>query len=117
MTDSGAARHSHLRHHQTMFSHADVVRDLHEVVDFGSFADGCRSQRASVYGDVGPDFHVVLQDDVPDLWHFAMDSGVKHIAKTVGANNRASVNAHALAHVGLIVNDDVGEKPRLGADD
>jgi hypothetical protein len=58
-----------------------------------------------------------VKDDVADLRHFAMDAGVGHVAESVGADDRAGVNAHALADLGLIVNDDVGKKPRLGADD
>ena len=107
--DFGAARNADLRDHQTVFPNGDVVGDLHQVVDLGAFADDGRPQRAAVNGDVGADFHVVLDDDVADLRDFAMDAGVEDVAKTVGANDGASMDAHAPADLCLGVKDDVGK--------
>ena len=108
--DLGAAGNADLRDDQAILPNGHVVRDLHEVVDFGAFADDRRPQRAAVNGDVGADFHVVVNDDVADLRHFAMDAGVENIAKTVGPDHRAGMDPHALADLCLIIQDDVREK-------
>ena len=52
---------------QAAAADADVVRDLHEVVDLGAFADDRVGHRAAIDGGVGADLDVVLDDDAADL--------------------------------------------------
>ena len=73
----------------------DVVGDLHEVVDFGAFADDGGAKRAAVNRHVGADFNVVVNDNLADLRNFSVDAAVRDVAKAVGANDRARVDANA----------------------
>ena len=50
---------------------ADVVRDLHQIVDLGAFADDGITGRAAVDRGIGADFHVVLDDDPPASAEFS----------------------------------------------
>src|SRR5207237_10785352 len=92
-----AARDADLRDNQAMFADLDVVRDLHEVVNLRAPADfGC-AERAAIHGHVRADLNVVADDDVADLRHLAVKAPVQHIAVTVRADDRAGVDADALA--------------------
>ena len=52
---------------QVMFTDGAVVRDLYEIVDFGSLADSGRSIGASVDGGISTDFYVVFDFDPAEL--------------------------------------------------
>ena len=46
---------------------ADIVGDLHEIVDLGAFADDRVGHRAAIDRGVGADLDIVLDDDAADL--------------------------------------------------
>src|ERR1700691_678672 len=58
-----AARYTGLPGDQAVSSDADVVGDLHKVVDLGAFADDGITGRAAVDGRVSAYFHVILDND------------------------------------------------------
>ena len=80
-------------------------------------ANDRRPKRAPVNRHVGPDFHVVVDDDQADLRHFAMDARVKHVAESIRADHRPGMNADALANLGQRIKNDPGKQIRLRADD
>ena len=65
-TDPGDA---HLRHDQTGFPDAHVVRDLHEVVDLRPRADDRVVDAPAVDRRVRADLDVVLDDAAADMWN------------------------------------------------
>ena len=84
-----------------------VVPDLHEVVDLRALADDRRPERAAINRHVRADLHVVAEDDVADLRHFAVHPCVQHVAKSVRADDRAGMDPHALAEFGARIKRDV----------
>src|SRR5437899_173973 len=92
-----AARDSHLRDDNAVFSDDHVVRDLHQVVDLRAPADDGGPQRPPVDRDVRPDLHVVVNHDVADLRHFTMNPLMEHVTESIRADDRAGVNGDALA--------------------
>ena len=48
---------------------ADVMGDLHEIVDLGALADDRIGHGAAIDGGVGADLDIVLDDDPADLRH------------------------------------------------
>ena len=101
---------------QGAFADFDVVRDLHEVVDLGAFANDRWAQRTAVNRHVRADFHVVADDDVADLRHLAVNAAVLHITETVRANHRAGMNAHAPADFRVRINGDVRKQVHVVAE-
>src|SRR5207253_11079636 len=95
-----AAGDAGLRDDQAVLAHDDVMRDLNKVIYLGAFADDGRSQRAAINGDISADLNVVPEDDLADLGYLVMDTRVKYVTKTVGADYRAGVNADAMADFG-----------------
>src|ERR1019366_6780570 len=107
---------AHLRDDQGAFADFDVVRDLDEVVNFRAFADDRRAQRSAINRHVGADFHVVADDDISDLRHFAVNAAVLHVTEAVRANHRAGMNADALADFRMRINGDVRKQIHLVAE-
>jgi hypothetical protein len=63
------------------------VRDLDQVVDFGSSTDNGPSQRRTIYCRVGPDFHIVLNVYNPHLRYLDPFSPLTRITKSIGADH------------------------------
>jgi len=69
MADAGTAGDADLSRNQTGPPDGDVVGDLHEIVDLRAGPDSGLAQKGPVDTRVGPDFHVVLDDDPSELGH------------------------------------------------
>ena len=106
-----------MRHYKTLFSHHNIVPDLHQVIDLCASANNCRAERPAVDGDVRANLHVILDDDMPNLRDFAVNAAVHNVTKAVGAEDRAGMDAHPPANLGLRIEHDVGEKLRLLSND
>ena len=90
-----------------MLANLDVVRDLHEVVNFSALADDRRAECGAIHGRVRADFHIVADDDIAHLRHFAVKAGIKNVTEAVRADHRAGMNAHTLADLRARINRDV----------
>jgi len=104
----GAARDTHLRDHQAMLAYGDVVPDLHQVVDLRPLADDRWSQRPPVNGHVGPNFHIVSNDYMPNLRHLSVNPVIEHVTKTVGPDNGPAMDADPMADLGVGIKRDRG---------
>ena len=91
------AGNAHLRDEQAAFANFDVVRDLDEVINFRAFADDRRAERAAINRHARADFHVVADEHISNLRHFAMNAAVLHVTETIRTNHRVGMNADALA--------------------
>ena len=80
-----------------MPAHDDVVPDLHEIINFGAFADHGVLQRAAVDAAVGADLHVVLDDDPADLRHLEVALGAHGEAEPVLADPHAGMQDDPVA--------------------
>jgi hypothetical protein len=103
----GAAGDANLRNEEAMFANAHVVSNLDEVVNFGAIANSRRAKRAAIHGDIRADLDVVTNDDISNLWDFAVDALVKHVAEAVRTNHGAGMNADAFADLSGGINGDV----------
>src|SRR5438309_1658273 len=106
----GTSRDTRLPDDQTMLADLHVVRDLDEVVDLCSFADDRRPQCAPIDGHTRADLHVIADDDIADLWHFAMDAVVQHVAVTVRTDDGTGVDTDAVADLSARINGHVREQ-------
>src|ERR1700761_6089338 len=61
------AGYTDLRYNHTAASNSNVVADLHEIINSGSGTDNGVARRSPVDRAVGPDLHVVLDDDTTKL--------------------------------------------------
>src|SRR5215471_14461638 len=105
-----------------MFSKRHVVADLDQVVDFGSLANDCRPQCPTVDSHIRPNFHIVADYNIADLWDLSMNAIVEHVTKSVRTDYCAGMNANATADLrpridGYVRKEiDVFAQPRVGAD-
>ena len=86
---------------------------MNKIIDFRALTDDGRSQRAAINGRVRADFHVVLDDHMADLRHFAMAAFIKNVTVAIRANDRASVNGDALPDLALGIDDDVRKQANV----
>ena len=63
-----------LRDENVIFANLDVMRDLHQIIDFGAAPDDGFTERGAVHRDVCTEFHVVLDDDSADLRDLSVSS-------------------------------------------
>ena len=63
--DARAAGDSHLGGNQRILADHDVVRELHEIVDFGAAANHGFSESCAVDRSIGADFHIVPTSTLP----------------------------------------------------
>src|SRR6516165_5009969 len=75
----------------------DVVGDLHEVVDLGSFADDCIRQGSSVDRGIGSDLNIIANDYAADLRHFDVSIAAQGKSEPVLSNACAGVENHAVS--------------------
>src|SRR5206468_9284182 len=90
--------------------------DLDQVIDLGAFADDGRAERAAINRHVGPNLHVVANDNVANLRHFAMDTAVEHVTETIRADDRAGVDADAMADLSAGIESHVRKEVHLLAE-
>src|SRR5262249_5759277 len=75
----------------------DVVGYLHQIIDFGAFADNRILKCPAVDGGVGADLHVVLDDDAADLRDLEVAARAHGEAESVLSDAHSRVNDHAVA--------------------
>ena len=63
VTQPDTASHGDKSADQAIFSDVNIVRDVNQVVDFGTVADNRPGNRAAVNRAVRPDFHIVPDND------------------------------------------------------
>src|SRR5437879_6105620 len=96
-----------------MFPNRYIVRDLHQVINLGAFADDRRTKCPAINRDVDSDLHIFANNYVPDLRHLAVAAAIEHIAKTVPANNGAGVDSDPVTNFSATVKGHVGEDMHL----
>src|SRR5262249_25290118 len=75
----------------------DVVGDLHEDVDLGSFADDRIGEGSSVDRSVGSDLNIITNYDTADLRHFHVPVATHGKAEPILPNTRAGMENHAVS--------------------
>src|SRR5579871_2904342 len=80
-----------------MPSNGDIVADLHQIVDFCTFADHRVAVGATVDCAPGTDLHVVLNDDAADLRDLRMGAPSHRITEAILAETAARMNDHPVA--------------------
>src|SRR4051812_17512150 len=98
VAESCAARETHLAHDQTVRAHHDVVRDVHEVINFRPAPDDSRSDGGTINGRVRADLNVILNNDISDLQNFPMPAFVENISIAIRTNDRARMDADPVAN-------------------
>jgi hypothetical protein len=73
------------------------VADLHQIVDLGTFTDYGIADSAAVHSGAGADFHVVLDNDPPDLRHLQMRPFVHDITESVLTEMAAWMDENVIA--------------------
>src|ERR1039458_3368291 len=104
-----------LAHDQTVPANDDVVRDVHKIINLGALADDSGTKRAAVNGRVGADLHVVVDDHIADLQHFAVAALVEHVAVAVRTDDRAGVDADPMTDLRPRINNHVWEQAHVVA--
>src|SRR4026207_2294760 len=99
-----------------MASDADVVSDLHEIIDLGSLADDGIAERAPIDRAVAADLDVVLDNHAAKLGKFLMPPVGENISETVRADYRAGVNHHTIADAYSRIDVHVGMQHRVCTD-
>src|ERR1700682_1278581 len=87
---------------------ADVMADLHEVVDLRSLADHGLPECSTVDGRSGPDLDVILDADDADLRNLVMPPAMRGKPIAIRADDSPAVDDAAPADPAAVVHRDVG---------
>src|SRR5215470_11316248 len=99
-----------------MLADDDVVRDLHEVVDFCSPSDDRLAECRSIDRGIGADFHVIFDHDYAGLRNLDALIASAGIAEAITADHRAGVKNDPVAQPASLAHNDVGMKHAARAD-
>jgi len=100
----------------SMFTDHDVVRNLHQVVDFDPGLDHRIVERAAIDAGVGADFNIVADAHAPQLWHFLpalIDPGQ---TKTIATDHDSGVQQGTFTDVRPRQHRNPRHQPAIGAD-
>ena len=110
--DDRGAGNAYLGRHHGMVADHYVVGDLAQIVDADAVPDDGRLHLSPVHGGVGTDFHIVADDDVPEVFDLLPAAvRLRGVAETVVPDDAAGVQDHAVA------NDHSRENADAGIDD
>ena len=85
-------RDGHASRNSRMSTNTYIVPNLNLIIYFYAIFNDCVLQRASVYGGIGPDFHVVTNPYSTKLWHPDPYTIIAGDSKTITANYNARMN-------------------------
>src|SRR5690348_6814537 len=101
-----------------IFSDADIVAHVHQIIQLRAPADDGQVQSPAIHGSIGADLHVVADLQAANLGKLfvAAGGGVAHIAEAVAAQHRAAVHDNTVAQAHPGVDCHIGSDVALAAD-
>jgi len=106
-----------LCHQDRMGSNRDIVGNLDQIVDFSPLLDDRLAKCGAIDRDIRSDLDIILNRDSAELRNFVMLSLILHIAESVAANHRATVNDDPRSDGTRFPDDDVGIQHRIVPND
>ena len=91
------------------------MRDVHEIVDFGTAADDRIIDAAAIDCRVGTDLYVVADDATPNVRDFPVRPFAKHVAETVAADPRSRMHKDAVTERSSTIDGDRGPETRAAS--
>src|SRR5206468_2315509 len=106
--DARRARYADLRRDQAETSDANVVREMHQVVDLRARADHGVVDASPIDRGAGADFDIILDDATTHMRNLLVPVVAIHVSEAVGADDGSRVHEHALADLGSGVRGHTG---------
>src|SRR3982751_6106824 len=97
ITDGDGAGNTREPGNNAIAADANVMGDLHQIVDLGPLTDDRIRHGAAIDGRVRADFDIVLNDNAADLRHTLRAFGAADKAEAVLADPGAAMNDDAVA--------------------
>ena len=85
-----------LRRNNNVAADVDIVGYLDQVVYFCALPNPCRAQGSSIDRCIAADFNIVLQNHRTDLRKFHPALPVRHISKSVSADDYAGMQNYSV---------------------
>ena len=94
-------RYPGLGNNDAVAAHADVVPNLHQIINLRTFADHGIAQSASIDSYARADFHFVLHDHPAELWNLVVAICVGGETKSRLADLCAGKDQDPIAEIGM----------------
>src|SRR5437016_4239281 len=85
-----------LRDQQAVLADADVVADLHEIIDLGPFPDYRLAEGGAIDRAIRADLHVIFDADRSDLRNLVVPPALGRESEAVRSDHHAAVRMHLL---------------------
>src|SRR5690606_17464098 len=116
-SDDGRSCQPRLGGYDGVLSYLAVVTNLYQVVELYPLPDNCRTHGGAVYAGVGPDLHVIFQDNIAYLRNLhEIGIGDRRKAKSVSANHCPCMNYTIIPDHAITINLYSGMKHAVPAD-
>src|SRR3989338_11166793 len=83
------------------------MSDLNQIIDLRSPSDNCLIHTRAVDRDISADLNIVFNNHASDLRNFLMLALYLNISKSIGTDNRSTVNNHAILQCHSFANRNV----------
>src|SRR3989338_7179476 len=91
-----------------MLADFDIVRDLHQIIQFDSFAYGGRAHGGAVNGSIRTYFHIIFNHHIADLRDLEIFFARENITKAIRTYDGARMDNHPAADHGTDIDHDIG---------
>jgi hypothetical protein len=87
-----------------IFTYLNIMRNLHEVIQFCAFTDNCRAKSGAVDRGIRTDLYIILNDNITDLRNFfVIIFRVRGKTKSITTNNSTGVNSAVISDLAIVV--------------
>src|SRR5690554_1073645 len=97
------ACYTYLSSHSRVFSYLTVMCNLDKVIKLYTAMDYSRTHYRSVNSCVGTNLHIILYQNIPQLWNFIINTLFLAIPKTINTNNSSGMNYAVITNYTIMI--------------
>ena len=105
-----------LRGDDRVLADFNVVGNLDQVIKLHAAANDGRFERSPIDAGVRADFDIIFDDHLSYLWKFNARDAVFNETESIGADNSAGVNDHAISDLDIFIDNNPGIQRAVIAD-
>src|SRR5262245_17821648 len=111
-TQRRTARNARLCCDDRVLANLNVMCDLDQVIQLRATPYDRGLQRTTIDAGVRSNFHIIFNNDFPDLRKFHVGFAVLDETKSVGTDDRTRMDDHAISDLDAGIDDDLRMKDR-----
>ncbi len=115
--DGRTSGNADLGHQKGIFSHGNIMGDVHQIIGFDAFLNPCFPVCRAIDGVVRPDLDIIVYLYNSQMGDFVIDPIIRGVPESVAADDGSRMDGHAAADSGAVQYGDIGENFHVAAND